>query len=134
MYILHNWKIVHRTNSSGRDSICIGGKVYGSSRFTSGEPITTSSLVGYRIDGAATIVATRNGSEYMLGKASASELFAKQRLIRLLQESAGGGDAAPDNITQRRSGGRLGEHSRADESAARPAEARSEPPQFVLAD
>jgi hypothetical protein len=102
MYILHNWKIVHRTNSSGDDSLCVGGKVYGNSRFTSGEPITTSSIAWYRIESGSAIVSTRNGSEYMLGKPSASEPFAKQRLIRYLQERGRLGAARDgDVLTQR---------------------------------
>jgi hypothetical protein len=119
VYILHNWKIIHRTNSNGDDTICVGGKVYGNSRFTSGEPITTSSLAWYRLESGSAIVSTRNGSEYMLGKPSASEPFAKQRLIRFLQERGRlGPQRDGDDQTQRISHfDAYGDHSRPPDSA-----------------
>jgi hypothetical protein len=102
MYILHNWKIVYRTNSKGEYSICVGGRVYGNSRFTSGEPITTSSISWYRIESGSAIVSTRNGSEYMLGKPSSSEPFARQRLIRYLEERGRLGAGLDGDIHTRR--------------------------------
>jgi hypothetical protein len=119
VYILHSWKIIHRTSSHGDDAICVGGKVYGNSRFTSGEPITTSSIAWYRLESGSAIVSTRNGSEYMLGKPSASEPFAKQRLIRYLQERGRlGSQRDGDDHTQRLSHYDMyGDHSRAPESA-----------------
>ena len=102
MYILHNWKIIFRAGSSGDESICLGGKVYGNARFASGEPITTSAIAWYRVEADSVIVATRSGSEYMLGKPNTSEPFAKRRLIRHLEERGRLEKQPDDDIHTRR--------------------------------
>jgi hypothetical protein len=85
VYILKYWTIVKRRRDSGEELLCLSGKVYGNSRFGTGQVITTSYITTYRQESEHLVVITRNGSQYMLGRPKATEVFAKQRLMRYLQ-------------------------------------------------
>ncbi len=85
MFILKNWVIVIRRRESGEELLCLSGKVYGNPRFRVGQVITTSFLTSHRVESEFVVVCTRNGSEYKLGRPRATEVFAKQRLLRHLQ-------------------------------------------------
>jgi hypothetical protein len=96
MYILENWFVIARRNSSGDEVLFLSGQVHGHARFHAGEVITTSSLTEHRFEQEKLVVLTRHGSEYMLGRPKASAMFAKQRLLRYLQRpksQAGAGDS-----------------------------------------
>jgi hypothetical protein len=85
VFILKQWAIVKRRRDTGEELLCLSGKVYGNSRFGTGQVITTSYITTYRLESEHMVVITRNGSQYMLGRPKATELFAKQRLMRYLQ-------------------------------------------------
>lgn len=87
VFILTSWKIASCISSSGAAVTCLCGHVFGNPHFASGEFVQTSTVKSHRVEFDSLIVATRNGSEYWLGKPDPAESFAMQRLLRYLQES-----------------------------------------------
>ncbi len=85
MNILHNWSIAGRTLPSGERGICLHGRIFGNSRFQPGEAISTSLLSGYREDSGTTIVMTRTGNTYALGRPNVGQSMALERLKRQLR-------------------------------------------------
>jgi len=81
-----NWRIVRGTSANGGTVTRVSGQVYGHSAFRPGDDITTSAIASYRIESDFIIVTTLSGSAYSLEKPLASEPFARQRLIRYLDE------------------------------------------------
>jgi hypothetical protein len=86
MYILENWHVVFDKNPAHEFVVRLRGDVYGNPAFRSGNTIHTSTIVGYREEGAALVVITNKRSEYLLGKPANAKPFALRRLIRHLQE------------------------------------------------
>jgi hypothetical protein len=88
MYIIHNWKVIRHALPDGVVIVCLYGEVYGNPRFKPGGPISTSAVESYRSESDS--VTTVNGSEYQLGKPDPAAPFAKQRLIRYLEQHSKG--------------------------------------------
>jgi hypothetical protein len=86
MFILKNWAIVKRTAAFGEEAYCLSGDVYGNPNFTEGEFILTSFIRSHRFEADVMVIITRSGSEYWLGRPSVTAAFAKQRLLRYLQQ------------------------------------------------
>ena len=61
------------------------GRVYGHAHCEPGEAFKTSPIAWYRIKGGSTVVMTRNGSEYVLGKPRPAEPDAGPQLIAHLK-------------------------------------------------
>jgi hypothetical protein len=96
MYVLEKWHVVFDKNPEREFVVRIRGDVYGNPAFRSGNTIHTSTIVGYREEGAAMVVITTKGSEYLLGKPADTKPFALRRLIRHLQVIKGLLPQSPD--------------------------------------
>ncbi len=100
MFILMNWRIVRGTSADGGTVTRVSGQVYGHSAFRPGDEITTSAIGSYRIESDFIIVTTLSGSAYSLEKPLATEPFARQRLIRYLDEQPDRGHSGSHEISQ----------------------------------
>jgi hypothetical protein len=89
MFILMNWRVIRGAGANGATVTRVSGQVYGHAAFRPGDEITTSAIASYRIESDFIIVTTVSGSAYSLEKPLASEPFARQRLIRYLDEQPG---------------------------------------------
>jgi len=82
-----NWGILSRRSSLGKPVVRLVGRVYGHAHCAPGEVFKTSPIAWFRRKGATTVVMTRNGSEYVLGKPRPTEPLAVQQLIAHLKHS-----------------------------------------------
>jgi hypothetical protein len=85
MYILSNWTILLHTKPDGEVSVRLRGEVFGNPRYQAGDQVTISVLRSCKQEGETVSVVTRSGSEYVLGKPSASEPEAVARVLRLVK-------------------------------------------------
>lgn len=86
MFILMNWRVLRANGPDGVPLTRVSGQVYGHPAYRPGDDITTSTIATYRVESDFIIITTVTGSSYSLEKPLATEPFARQRLMRYLDE------------------------------------------------